>query len=622
MTYILIPKRLYLRDIIDVAYGRAKVKLSKTAIDRLKLARSYIDKMVAEGRVVYGVNTGVGALASQIISADEANLLQKKLLLSHATGFGDFLENEIVRAAMFIRANMLSRGYSGVRPEIIVLFCALLNEHISPLVPQFGSVGASGDLAPLAHIGLSLVGSRYGMARAGDKILKGSELKKHLYDIYRRYLEDFYRSYDYEGEFSKIINPDALYDEETNLVSLSYKEGIALINGTDVETGLLALVLNKTKHVIEWSKYALCLTMEASRGIITAFDPKAIRLLNNNYAYRFAKEIQEILQGSKLVVDPQRHFRLSELISRLRIEESNIYLEIPLQRLILYGIDFNKLFRVLQSKLYQYNAEVYISISKDSAIFLIRNIDDASIIKETLFHYYEVGYVQDAYSIRCTPKIYGIVYKFLDFAEEVVLREANSITDNPIIICDEKQCYVYSSGHFHGQPLAFIADSLSIALSCISGLSERRIFRLLDPNLNRSLPPFLIKETGVDSGLMITQYTASALQSMNSLLSHSVSVYSTPTSANQEDWNSMGMNAALKLNILLDNIKRIVATEILCASQAIMLRTNGDLSLLGAGTRRLLEKILQHLNLPYRGDYYFKRDIDTIERFMDTMTPT
>ena len=616
MDMLYIPRRLSIKDIISVAYNTSRVKLSKIFAHNIQRKREYIEKISGEEKTIYGVTTGVGALATKKISVQEAKKLQEKILVSHAVGYGCFLDDKIVRAAMFIRANMLSRGYSGVRPEIIVLLCGLLNENVVPCVPRYGSVGASGDLAPLAHIALVVVGSHHGYARINGRTTTGFELKRALFNLYRKYLENFYREVFPSKDALDFINLDALKNPEKNLIELNYKEGIALINGTDVESAILALGLHRISNLIEWSKRALCLSIEAIRGILDAFDPEVISLLNSDASKRFANDVFNYLKDSKLVVRPNDTIRFGELLSRLKIEENIIYIEIPLRKLLLFGVRPQKLVGILRDRLAEYGPEIFFTIDTEKVTFLIKNLDNPRVIRDLEISFYELGYVQDAYSFRCSPKVYGIAYDFIRYAKNILLKEINSITDNPLILCND-DCRVVSSGHFHGQPVAFIADCLAIAITHIAGISERRIFRLLDPNLNRGLPAFLIPETGFDSGFMITQYVAAALQSINNILSHPSSIYSLPTSANQEDWNSMGMNSALKLLEVIDNFKRIVATEILCASQAILLRTGGDLSYMATKTREILENILRHVDLPALEDRYFKEDIDKIEKIIE-----
>lgn len=616
MDMLYIPRRLSIKDIISVAYNTSRVNLSKIFAHNIQRTREYIEKISGEEKTIYGVTTGVGALATKKISAQEAKKLQEKILVSHAVGYGCFLDDKIVRATMFIRANMLSRGYSGVRPEIIVLLCGLLNENVVPCVPRYGSVGASGDLAPLAHIALVVVGSHYGYARINGRTVTGFELKRALFNIYKKYLENFYREVFPSKDALDFINLDALKNPKKNLIELSYKEGIALINGTDVESAILALGLHRISNLIEWSKKALCLSIEAIRGILDAFDPEVISLLNSDASKRFANDVFNYLKDSKLVVRPNDTIRFGELLSRLKIEENIIYIEIPLRKLLLFGVQPQKLVGILRDRLAEYGPEIFFTIDTEKVTFLIKNLDNPKVIRDLEISFYELGYVQDAYSFRCCPKVYGIAYDFIRYAKNILLKEINSITDNPLILCND-DCRVVSSGHFHGQPAAFIADCLAIAITHIAGISERRIFRLLDPNLNRGLPAFLIPETGFDSGFMITQYVAAALQSINNILSHPSSIYSLPTSANQEDWNSMGMNSALKLLEAIDNFKRIVATEILCASQAILLRTGGDLSYMATKTREILENILRHVDLPALEDRYFKEDIDKIEKIIE-----
>ncbi len=616
MREITIPRLLSLEDVWVVANNNARVRLSKVFVERIQKAHDFILNSVSIGKTIYGVTTGIGALVGENIGFAHARELQEKLLLSHAVGFGEYVDRRFVRATMFIRANMLARGYSGVRPEIIVLLCSLLNENIVPCVPKYGSVGASGDLAPLSHIGLVVVGSGKAKALVEGRIIGGLELKKILYSVYTKYLNEFYSSIDTRKTAKDFFNIRAIDEEDSFLVPLTYKEGLALINGTDYESAILAITIYELKVAYRWAEVALALTMEGMRGIIDAFDDDAVGLLNNSGALAFARRIRELLRGSKLIVRKNDVLPLQNLASRISKDGDSIIIEIPHSSLIRYGLKTTQLLRILEKKLVSKIDRI--SHENSDGKFVIKIYGDLheDQIRYLQFRYGELGFVQDPYSIRCAPKVFGIVREYLGFAERVLLEEINAITDNPLLIPSSEEYRIISAGNFHGQPLAFIADTLAIIASYIAGMSERRIFRLLDENLNRNLPPFLIKKHGLNTGLMITQYVAAALHSINCVLSHPSSIYSIPTSANQEDWNSMGANSALKLVEVTKNLQRIIATEILCASQAIMLRTNGDMSLLGEKTRRIVEKVSKLIVLPISDDRYFKDDIDTIQNML------
>src|SRR6266540_653225 len=404
---------LRIDEVVGVARGRAAVELSDAGRKRMTASREVVERLVTEGKRAYGVSTGFGLLANTPIAPSDLRELQRRIVLSHATGSGDPLETEVVRAMQVLRARTLVQGYSGVRPVVVEALLALLDAGVTPVIPEHGSVGASGDLAQLAHLALPLIGE-------GEVQVDGQRLPA------------------IEGLRRAGLEP----------LELSYKEGLSLVNGTE---GMLALA---------------CLA----------------------------------------VADAEALAAMADLACAMSVEG-------------LLGTDRP---------------------------------------------------FQDAYSLRCAPQVHGASRDVIAFASGVVERELGAVTDNPVVFADSGE--VVSVGNFHGEPLAFALDFLAVALAELADVSERRVDRLLDPALNHDLPPFLTPAPGLNSGLMLTQYTAAALVSDCKVLAHPASVDSIPTSGNQEDHVSMGWTAGLKLRRVVDNVRRVLAIEALCAAQAIGLR--------------------------------------------------
>jgi len=443
MTVTIDGSSLTIEKTVSVAIGFEKVSLSTTAEENIERSHKSLINLIQSGKMVYGVNTGFGSLLNVRISREDEKDLQANLIRSHSAGVGDRLESEYVRAMMLIRANSLSIGYSGVRKDLITTLIKMLNKKILPVVPQFGSVGASGDLAPLAHIALAMMGE-------GEVYDNGTV---------RPSIEVFER----EG-----ISP----------YSFAEKEGVAFINGTTAISAILSLELAKSFHLLRTSVNSAALSFEALRGTDKAFTAWAIETRKHNGQKEIASEFRDILLGSK-------------------------------------------------------------------------NVKASSEAK-----------IQDAYSLRCIPQVYGAVLDTLNYVKSVVQNEINSVTDNPLIKGND---YV-SVGNFHGEPVAFGCDFVSIALTDLGNIIERRIARMVDSNLS-GLPPFLVENSGYNSGYMIPQYVAASLCNMNKVLSYPSSADSIPTSANQEDHVSMGMNSALKLIQINKNLERIIAIEFLLGSQ-------------------------------------------------------
>jgi len=457
-TIVINGQDLTLEQVVQVARQNYKVKLDDEAIKRVKASRVIVDDIVKDNKIVYGITTGFGIFSSVNISAEDCKKLQRNLILSHACGAGNNLPTDAVRTIMLLRANALSKGFSGVRLETLEALIEMLNKGVHPLIPEKGSLGASGDLCPLAHMALPIIGE--GMAEFEGKVMAGAEAMK-LAGI--------------------------------PILELVEKEGLALINGTQVMTGIGALAVYDSIELIKISDIVSALTLEALRGITDAFDPRTHVIRPHKGQIETAENILKLVEGSTFVT------RQGELR------------------------------------------------------------------------------VQDAYSLRCIPQVHGASKDALRYVEEKILIEINSVTDNPIVLEDGS---IISGGNFHGQPMALSFDFLGIAIAEIANISERRLERLINNQLN-DLPAFLVKKGGLNSGFMITQYAAASLVSENKVLAHPASVDSIPSSANQEDHVSMGTIAARKSREILENTKRVLTTELMAACQAIDFREGFEL---GKGT--------------------------------------
>ena len=444
--------RLSLESVVAVARHGARVALGAEARDRIAASRRHVEGIIGEERPVYGVTTGFGALATTHIPTPERRELQHSLLRSHAAGMGPFVEPEVVRAMMVIRANTLAMGYSGVGVELVDALVALLNEGVIPAVPEHGSLGASGDLAPLAHVGLCIIGEGW-------------------------VLED--------GE--PVPAQRALERAGLSPVRLQTKEGLALINGTDGMLGMLILALEDLRLLLETADVTTAMSVEALLGTDRVFREELHAVRPHPGQLSSARNLHRLLEGSPIVASHRDSTHL----------------------------------------------------------------------------------VQDAYSLRCAPQVYGAARDTREFARAIAGRELLSTTDNPVVLPDGR---VESTGNFHGEPLAFALDFLAIAASEVGAITERRIDRMLDPARSQGLPPFLSPRAGTNSGFMISHYAAASLAEENRRLAVPASVGSLPTSAMQEDHNSLGWSAGRKLRRVLENLACILAVEALCAAQAVELR--------------------------------------------------
>lgn len=446
-------QRLSLQQVVDVANGREHVALSPEARARAEESRGVVEEIVAEGRTVYGVNTGFGKLSDVRIETSELRTLQLNLVRSHSCGLGRPLSETESRAMLLLRANVLACGYSGARPLLIEALIAMLERGVTPVIPEKGSVGASGDLAPLAHLALTVIGE-------GEAFYKGERLP----------------------------GAEALRRAEIQPLQLQVKEGLALLNGTQAMAAVGGLALHRAEKLARIADVAGAMTLEALRGTPVAFDERIHRARAHPGQIEVASHLRELMRESE-------------------IRKSHLQ-------------------------------------------------DDPR--------------VQDAYSLRCMPQVHGAVRGALSHAREIVETETGSATDNPLVFAETGE--VLSGGNFHGAPLALAFDYAAIALTDLMSISERRVDRLINPDVNEGLPPFLTANPGTDSGFMMLQVTAVALLSEAKVLAHPASVDNVPTDGGKEDHVSMGMTAATKLRAIVENAELVTAIELITAAEALEYR--------------------------------------------------
>ncbi|MDR3703074.1 MAG: histidine ammonia-lyase [Candidatus Sulfopaludibacter sp.] len=472
------------------AIARARtsdISLADAAVERMAASRALIDRLAAGDTPIYAVNTGVGLLANVRIPREDLDQLQRNVIRSHSVGVGEPMPREAVRAMMLIRANVVAKGFSGIRPLVAQRLCDLLNSGVTPVVPSQGSVGASGDLAPLAHMALVLIGEG-------------------------------------EAEFEGAAMPgaDALARAGIEAIELHPKEGISLINGTQAMLAIGCLELGAAEVLAATAEVVAAMTLDAQRGTPRAFDERIQAARPHPGQMESAARLRGLLEGSE-------------------IRESHR----------------------------------------------------------------GCGRVQDAYSLRCIPQVHGPVREAVAEARRVFAIELNSATDNPLVFGEE----ILSGGNFHGESLAFQLDFLAIALAALAGISERRIDRLVNPALNEQLPAFLAGHAGLESGLMMVQVTAASLVAENRVLAYPASTGSITTSGNKEDFVSMGMTSAVKLQRVVRNTRLVLAIEALTAARALdllaPLKTSAALEEVRAKIRRV--------SPPIEGDRPFYKDIAALE---------
>ncbi|HSS19823.1 MAG TPA: histidine ammonia-lyase [Pyrinomonadaceae bacterium] len=480
---------LTLEEIAAVSSGHEQVMLAADARSRLEASRAVVEKIVAENKTVYGVNTGFGKLSDVRIDPDQLRELQVNLVRSHSCGLGNPLSRLEARAMLLLRANVLASGLSGARPVIVDTLVAMLTHDVVPVIPEKGSVGASGDLAPLAHLALAALGE-------GEAF--------------------------YQGE--RLPSGAALQRAGIAPLQLEVKEGLALLNGTQAMGAVGALTLHRAERVTQLADVAGAMSLEALKGTPVAFDARIHEARPHAGQIATAKHLRALLEGSEI--------RESHLVNDPR--------------------------------------------------------------------------VQDAYSLRCMPQVHGAVRDVLAHARGVVEIESGSATDNPLVFPETGD--VLSGGNFHGAPLALVFDYAAIAMTDLISIGERRIDRLVNPDANENLPPFLTRQPGTSSGFMMLQVTAVALLSEAKVLSHPASVDNVPTDGGKEDHVSMGMTAATKLRGIVDLAEAVTAIELIIAAEGLEYRKP---LAPGNGVQQAYELVRRHVAL-LSADRSMSRDIEKI----------
>ncbi len=488
--------RLSFADVANIARYGKRVELSEAGRQAVQASRHHLDTIVATDKPVYGINTGFGIFADQRIPRADSATLSRNLIISHAVGTGPALPDEVVRAAMLVRANTLAKGFSGVRVEIVETLLNMLNQGVTPVVPSQGSLGSSGDLCPLSHMALVMttderdLDSESGQAWYQGRLLDGKT---------------------------------AMREAGLQRIRLGPKEGLALNNGATFSAAIAALAVVDAQYLLDVADYALSMTLEAVMGCRAAFDLRLHEARGHPGQIHVARHVQAITTGSSLL--------------------------------------------------------------------------DSS------------GRIQDAYSLRCAPQVMGAARDTLEFVRGVVEREINAATDNPLIFGSDD---VLSGGNFHGEPVGMVMDYLGIAMSEVAAISERRIFRLTDAKLNAGLPAMLVdtpEAAGLNSGLMMPQYTAASLVLENQTLAGPDSVRSLPTSAEQEDHNANSMTAARNARAILENSAHVLSIELYSAARAIDLRLRAQPDArLGEGTQSVYRRLRE--SVPYQpGDAWWGPEI-------------
>ena len=457
---------LTVEQVVDICRRGAKVALTEEAKKAIQVSRDIVEKNVAEHKVVYGLSTGFGKFVNVAIPEEDLDQLQYNLIVSDAVGVGDPFKEDVTRAIMLLRANALAKGYSGIRLSVVETLLEMLNKGVHPVIPEKGSVGSSGDLCPLAHMVMPMIGE--GEAVYQGKVMPGRE---------------------------------AMEAAGIPVVRLKAKEGLALINGTCAMMGVASLAVYDAGVLVKTADISAALTVDALEGIVDPYDPRIQAIRPHKGQIDAAANFRQLLEGSGLTV-----------------------------------------------------------------------------------HQGEIR-VQDAYTLRCLPQIHGASRMAYDYVRQVIETEINSVTDNPLIFPDNGD--IFSGGNFHGQPVAIAMDTLGIAMAEYANVAERRIERLVNPQLS-GLPGFLTPVEGINDGFMVAQYAAAALVSENKVLAHPASVDSIPTSANQEDHVSMGTIASRKAATIISHVQSVLAVEMICGAQAVDFK---DHEKLAKGTRAAYDLI-------------------------------
>ncbi len=491
---------LTIEEIVAVARHFAKVRLAPDAKTAVERAHGWVQQIVEKGDPVYGINTGFGIFADHRIPAEDSAKLSRNLILSHAVGTGESLAEEVVRAAILVRANTLAKGFSGVRPAVVETLLALLNKRVTPVVPSQGSLGSSGDLGPLSHLALVFTTDEKDLeAESGVAI--------------------------YQGE--RLTGKEAMQRAGIERLILGAKEGLAVNNGATFSAAIGALAVYDAETLLQAAEVSLAMTLEAVMGCSAAFDERLHAARGHQGQMRVASAIRELTAGSSLI-------------------------------------------------------DAY-------------------------------GRIQDAYSLRCAPQVQGIGWDTLGFVRRVIETEINAATDNPLLF---EPGIAVSGGNFHGEPVGVVMDTLGIALAEIASISERRTFRLTDGHLNADLPPMLVDRlsaAGLNSGLMMPQYTAASLVLENQTLATPDSVHSLPTSAEQEDHNANAMTAARHAREIVANTAHVLAIEIFTATRALHLRKRQDPNVkFGRGTAKAYEIVRKKVKYQ-AGDAWWAPEIDEVK---------
>lgn len=490
---------LSLEQVVRVARDNETVAISSAGKENIERSRKNLEAILATGRPVYGINTGFGIFADRRIPQGDSARLSRNLILSHAVGTGDPLPEDVVRAAMLVRANTLAKGHSGVRFDVVNTLVEMLNHSVTPVVPSQGSLGSSGDLGPLSHLAL-------------------------VFTTDEKELDDESGWAMYRGK--RLTGKQAMQAAGIPRIILGPKEGLALNNGATFSAALGALTVWDADHLMQVGEAALSLSLEAMLGCPSAFDARLHAARGQRGQIQVAEHVRAITEGSTLVGSTSR--------------------------------------------------------------------------------------VQDAYSLRCAPQVQGACRDTLVFVRGVIETEINAATDNPLLF---DVGTALSGGNFHGEPVGMVLDFLAIALAELAAISERRVFRMTDVNLNNGLPPMLVDHAdaaGLNSGLMMPQYTAASLVLENQTLAHPDSVHSLPTSGEQEDHNANAMTAARHARQVLDNACQVLAIELYTAARAIDLRLRSvPGAKLGTGTAELFARIRERV--PYQaGDAWWGPEIEQV----------
>lgn len=494
-------------DIVSIARKFESVNLSASAIQNIKSSNKILETIINSSQPVYGINTGFGIFSEKRIERQHSALLSRNLILSHAVGSGEPLPEEVVRAAMLVRANTLAKGYSGVRLPVVTTILSLLNKKVTPLVPSQGSLGSSGDLIPLSHLALVFTTDQNDLENeSGFALFDGKQLSGK-------------RAMQAAGIERIILGP---------------KEGLAINNGSAFSAAIAGLAVSDAQYLLDIADLALAISLEALLGCSAAFDHRLHEVRGHKGQILVAENILRLIKGSQLI-----------------------------------------------------------------------NCD----IK-----------VQDAYSLRCAPQVHGAVRDTVEYVNGIVTTEINAATDNPLLFEGD---LAISGGNFHGEPVGFGVDFLKIAMAEIGAISERRVFRLIDSRLNQGLPPMLVDHhdaAGLNSGLMMPQYTAASLVLENQTLAASDSIHSLPTSGDQEDHVANSMTAARHARQIIENVRRILAIELYTAARALDLRLRSmPEKALGEGTQVTYSYLRSHI--PYKpGDTWWGPEIDAVEEMIARQT--